>query len=631
MSESFSAIQISQFIDRKLLFPFMPMFNRLEGRPRTHDFERALRAEIRDPLWLLTKQWQMGEFRGDDAGSPTTAKIYLDKTRLTKYQPLDNPTESFDDSLPLEAKVEKRKIPFKAAEVEISLDLRLLMGRHWQKLLRKHSLDGAFIELYRQNFAIHDPDPNIREDVHYCASPQSWRKYAATATRHIDGKKLYDDIVSDPAAHATTVGAAGLDHDKLVTLGERFVAWFDKLFYQPEGPSGNDAWQPEKLEYGFSCAAPKGETEQVYRAEEYYHGHLDWYNFSIDAETEALEDPEGAEQPPEGFDDPIIRGFIPTPVQFDGMPNTRWWAFEEGKTNFGDIKPDTTDLNKLLLIEFGLVYANDWYLLPLTVPAGTIGKIRGMSVQNVFGENFWITATGRGLDDNPDRWTMYSMDIQGSERKPADLSLMVVPSVPKIQEGKPIEEVQLARDEVANMVWGVENRIPLPSGISIPGSEAASDTLAYLKRIIEQSAAPPAAETPSAATLRYRIMNSIPENWIPFISTHVPGNNRQTRLQRGSMPRIIEGDPMAAVEKIKPRSNLLREGLNQSPKQSYFINEEEVPRAGINVKQSFQRTRWYSGEVVNWIGVRKRTGRGEAASMLQFDSLQKVQMEKGKA
>ena len=53
------------------------------------------------------------------------------------------------------------------------------------------------------------------------------------------------------------------------------------------------------------------------------------------------------------------------------MPNTRWWGFEEGRTNFGDIDPDTTDIGKLMLIEFGLVYANDWFVLPLTLPAGT--------------------------------------------------------------------------------------------------------------------------------------------------------------------------------------------------------------------------------------------------------------------
>ena len=31
-------------------FPTSLMWNRLEGRPRTHNFDRAMRAEVRDAL-----------------------------------------------------------------------------------------------------------------------------------------------------------------------------------------------------------------------------------------------------------------------------------------------------------------------------------------------------------------------------------------------------------------------------------------------------------------------------------------------------------------------------------------------------------------------------------------------------
>ena len=51
-------------------FPTITTWNRLEARPRSQTFDRALQAEVRDALWLLSKQWQMGEFRGSDAGSP---------------------------------------------------------------------------------------------------------------------------------------------------------------------------------------------------------------------------------------------------------------------------------------------------------------------------------------------------------------------------------------------------------------------------------------------------------------------------------------------------------------------------------------------------------------------------------
>ena len=100
------------------------LWNRLEGRPRTHDFKRALAAEIRDPLFLLTKQWQMGEFQGDDAGSPITAKVDIQTTRLTKYKPAGHPAEPFADDVPLEAKVEQRPIPFGSAGQPLSLDIR---------------------------------------------------------------------------------------------------------------------------------------------------------------------------------------------------------------------------------------------------------------------------------------------------------------------------------------------------------------------------------------------------------------------------------------------------------------------------------------------------------------------------
>lgn len=625
MSEQLQTEQLLQFFDKRLILPVLPLFNRLEARPRTHDFDQALRAEIRDALWMLAKQWQMGEFLGDDAGSPVTARVQIDKTMLTKYRPAHNAPEPFDDSVPLEAKVERRPIPFQAGDVEISLDLRLVMGRQWAKLLDKNDF-GGLVESYVEHFAVYEPDPDDRDDVTYAANQQSWRKHAAAAGRLIDGKKLYDDIVDDSGRHVITVGADAGDHTPLIALGERFVRWFDNLFYQPPRDSAGDAWLPSNLEYQFAASAPgPDDGEKVFSAKEYYHGHLDWYNFSIEPETETLGE---AEPPPllNDFDAPIIRSFIPTPIQFGGMPHTRWWTFEEGRTNFGDIRPDTTDLNKLLLIEFGLIYANDWFLLPVTLPAGTIVAVRGLSVTNVFGEKFWISATGRGRDDDPDRWTMYSLDVAGLDRRPADLSLIIVPSVPKIQESRPVEEVRLVRDEVANMVWGIETIVPLPGGVSVPGREAARDTLRYLRRIIAESE-PGGVEGPApAASLRYKIMSSVPENWIPFIATHEENSIRETRLQRGSMPRILEGDPENRVEKVKPRTNLLRPGLDQQPKAAYFINEEEVPRAGATVSQSFQRARWYNGRVYTWLGVRKRTGRGEASSQLRFDYLQPVEM-----
>src|SRR4029079_16906914 len=79
---------------------------------------------------------------------------------------------------------------------------------------------------------------------------------------------------------------------------------------------------------------------------------------------------------------------IPVPVSFSGMANTRWWTFEENRTNFGDVDASTTDLAKLLFMEFALVYANDWFVVPSTLPVGMLAKLDGRPVSNVFRERF---------------------------------------------------------------------------------------------------------------------------------------------------------------------------------------------------------------------------------------------------
>jgi len=102
---------------------------------------------------------------------------------------------------------------------------------------------------------------------------------------------------------------------------------------------------------------------------------------------------------------------------------------------------------------------------------------------------------------------------------------------------------------------------------------------------------------------------------------HVPGDNRATQLQRAAMPRLLDGDPDPVPDKVRPRTVLLRDGLEESPRVAYFLHEEEVPRSGAIVRQGYQRTRWTNGRVIVWLGARKQTGRGEGSSGLLFDRL----------
>lgn len=621
MNRFIAAADLPAVLAGRATIPTVTLWNRLEGRPRTHDFERALRAEVRDPLWMLTKQWQMGEFRGDDAGSPAIAKVHLETTRLTKYRAASHPPEAFDDDVPLEAKVEQRPIPFEAGGRGLALDLRLVLGRRWLKLIAgiEPGLEQKF--LAAPELAIAAPDPADPADAPLAAHRESWQTVAAAAGRAIDGRALYEYLAASATHHAHDLVDLDLPASAgaVETAEAEFLSWYETLFYQPSGEAGN-AWLPERLEYAFAASAPEDGGEKHLVAEEYFHGHLDWYNLDLEAGGPGLGEVEGAPAA-DDVEDSHTSSFLPAPISFDGMPHTRWWTFEDGRTNFGDLDPDTTEVNKLLLIEFGLVYANDWFLLPFTVPAGTIARVAGLMVTNVFGERTWVEAAGRGSDEDWQRWSMYTLATRGSDDVPADTSLVVMPSVPKIQESEGVEEVQLVRDEMANMVWGIETRIALPSGESKSGRSAALEVARYHRRLVEEGAPPaPPPAIENDAAIRYRLMTTVPENWIPFIPVHVEDDHREIQLRRAAMLRSIDRDPQPPA-RIEPRTGLLRHGLDLPVPEGYDLYEEEVPRAGVRVAQSFQRARWYGGRVFVWFGARKETGRGERSSGLAFDRI----------
>ena len=576
---------------RERAFPTVTVWNRLEGRPRTADFVRSLRAEVRDPLWMLARQWQLGEFLADDAGSPVEAQMHVESRRLTRFRPRDAAATELDDALPLEATVERRPIA-------LGLDLRLAMGRRWLAMIDPiHDYRQAFIDRYR----IALPDPDDPADAAVCAHASAWAAVSAVAGRAMDGGALYEHLVAGATNHPYDLMPVLDDHKPdLDDAAARFVAWFRRLIEQP---SNDDAWDPNRFEYRFACAAPDGDGEQALVAEGYAGGRLDWPSVDFDPDAPDL----GAAAPGAPVTTHTYAG-IPAPAAFDGMPNLRYWAFEDGRTNLGDVRPDTTDLAKLLFLEFGLVYANDWFLLPCDIPVGSLARIRGLSVTNVFGERFWIERAGsRRRGGGAEVRAVHARG--GRARSAADGA--------QGPGGRP-DRAGCSRA-----------RRDGQHGVGDRDGGAARQRPWHARcrgRVRDARAPPPAARCPAtapvppAAPVRYQVMNTVPEHWIPFVPVHVPGQRREIQLQRAAMPRILEGDPDPPA-KVRPRTSLLRVGLDRTPAEPYFVHEEEVPRAGVRVAQAYQRTRWRDGRVVVWLAAHASTGRGEGSSGLEFDRL----------
>ena len=114
--------------------PQITAYNRLEPRARTEDFTRSLRAEVRDPLWLLTRQWQMGELEAEDAGSAIDARLVTAQMQVDRVALGGAGGHRYHEELPLETAVEREFIPLKKESVSFPHALKVQVAHYFLKL-----------------------------------------------------------------------------------------------------------------------------------------------------------------------------------------------------------------------------------------------------------------------------------------------------------------------------------------------------------------------------------------------------------------------------------------------------------------------------------------------------------------
>lgn len=569
--------------------PLIRGWNRLEGNPRKQDFSRSLRAEVRDPLWFLSRQWQFGEFAGEDAGSPISVDVLTKHCFLNRYAIDRAATTGYSDELPLEAHVEREPVPG-------DLGTQLLLSRYLLKSLKKN-LTAAEVKAAK---AWLQTEYAVVANLDTLLHRESEQMHDLATGRGFDGFEVAQDVAA--GSFDTKVDAAVLDANvqtELKTAGSKLSEYFRTLFSQPEN-AADDAWKPPYLEYQFTAATEtEANQKTLLYADQYAEGHLDWYSFDIDNQAGAVlnDDPNANIPAPKEVTTRL--SFIPAPVSFGGMPLPRYWEMENYKTEFADVTANTTDVAKLLLTEFALIYSNDWCIVPFNLEVGSLTDVLGIVVTDVFGERLLVKAAGQGTDENWQRWTLFNLHTT-AEGDMSDHRLFIPPTVDKLMESPPLEKVNFLRDEMANMVWAVESTLPSALGEGISGHE----TAAKLRE--EEHPVPPVFHE-TEAKIRYVLGTEVPYNWIPFAPVHNPGSNRQIRLQRSKMP---------GMKRYK--------GKILDHPAPFFIHEEEVPRSGALVTRSYQRTRWYGGKTLVWIGKRKLTGKGEGSSGLQFDQVNEV-------
>ena len=146
-------------------FPTLTTWSRLEGRPRAENFERALaaRCAMRCGCSAHGRWASFTATTPDRPCSPGSGSIAAASpaTRRTHAR------SSLWDRRSLETQVERRPIPLARNSRELTLDLRLDMGRQWLKLLGTlPGLDlAAAIEQFKARYTVGAPDPTIPADA----------------------------------------------------------------------------------------------------------------------------------------------------------------------------------------------------------------------------------------------------------------------------------------------------------------------------------------------------------------------------------------------------------------------------------------------------------------------------------
>jgi hypothetical protein len=556
---------------------------------------------------------QFGEFAGADAGSAIFATI------ARQVNPVLVAGAGPDDGL--DAVTERLPIDF-------PLIVRARLGRI---LLSK--LDAAVIA---SGVDPEDYDPQVYRDIFYRffgpldaepteavaaardrTAPRAVRARQALRGRSVDGVRVYRSTPPDltvamfPGEFATALPAGQHELVREVLLAYR--EWFEITYQQPSpgsGPAGN-RWEGDQLEYAVSGAVTRGVTSTTVDAAEHLGGHLDWYSFDQGATGPATD-------PSAGTVD--VRTVIPVPAEYPGMPQPRWWQFENAAVDLGKLSADATDAARIVVSEFALLYSNDWFTIICRQPVGSVAELQGVIVTDTFG---WRTLVQPTVDPAGSDWTgwdAFSLASRpaGPAQTPLPQHLYLPKTLPQISDGEPLEQVVFVRDETADMVWAIEQRIP----DSLGGSRDAAEASRRMRQQLDPAAGANAGvpgERGAAAPLRYILQTEVAENWIPFIPVHLPDQLRAIQLQRGTMRRTIGPEDTL----IRPTTSILRAGIDDQDTRlaPYYVHEEKVLRAGVQIQGLLRRARRYDGIPVVWHARRVTSGRGEARSGLAFDRI----------
>jgi hypothetical protein len=576
-------------------------WTRLEPKCADADIGATTSARLFDPLWLMTRQWQLGEFQGEDTGSPVQARVRATNAALTRCYfgelsasnsaPLYDPMRA-----PLEALVERRRMRAADAKDGRGLTLAVEAGLHFLRMLELN----ATTKKYRTAFLTKYTMQQLPAQTTDIADDASARFVQMMVGRAPDARLLASDfrhpgtpqIEFDPLLQI-----AAADVPAVRQIATAWLAWYDGLFSEPSSPA-DDAWTPSRLEYAFSVAtrlSPQSQDALTFSASEFDGGRLDWSSFDVNNKF--------------NIDTTGDRTFValnertvPSPVSFRGAPAPRFWEMEDANIAYGLLTAGPTDLAHLLMIEYANTYGNDWYVVPLTVPVGSVTRVDSLVVTDTFGVRSLLRPIGDPALPKPyfSMWQSANMRYAGDQISDVVSNIFLLPpTIGRSIDATPLEDVLFMRDEMANLAWGIERNVEGATEVPVDLANGSAPTVAS------------SPITPGAPP-RYLLSTAVPGNWIPLLPVQLDDRGKLvSRLKRGT---VLQPDGSNKVH------SAYSEALNASS--NLLLYDEEIPREGVHITRRRRMTRWIDGSSWVWTAFRNEVGRGEGSAGLRFDQLE---------
>lgn len=406
--------------------PSITYWNRLEPTSRANDLVPPLAARVHDALWFLARQWQFGEFRGEDSGSAAWIEVDTTSTRmLAMLTP--------NQQLPIDARVPLEKLMSAALPIDLATSIDL--GQTFEWMLA----DATLVAPFRAAYPIAAANAADKD-------AESIRLRTLMSGRALDGAALFNAVAATLPNLPPQPAVPLAKQAAVRTALQKWVAHVRELFGDKPG-AASTAWNELRFAYEFDVSVG-GSGGYAVRPND--QAEATWECFSgrtLPVNVATTEQPEKTK---------ITR--LPASIRFRGMPARRYWEFDDSTLDFGAVEIERRDVAKLVLTDLLMLQGDQWFIVPVEQKAGTILSVDTVLVRDVFGLLTLIPPAATAT------WSAF----RTGGTAPLKGTMFPATATASVQYGAAIDETRFARDEMMNMVWAIRGAAASSASAAAP-------------------------------------------------------------------------------------------------------------------------------------------------------------------